>query len=282
VRGRAPATFLACLVTFTVTFAAGIARGQETPRLAARDTALGVDRYSIGVFNPLALRLNERLELRTYPLLFFVAPNAVLRVQHRIAPAGWSFTAEYGLSIPTIAMRLSQGFLFPSWDRGGGHIGWAAAPTVGVLVSRAVASPTVVTLQADVTVGIPITPTDATPLDAPAPLNLLMAPVLTGIRTRFGALVDRALSPRVRLRLYADLYVHGRTGIQVAPAALGWSNVTTRAGVGIDFAPGARRKNRVTLGVAWWNSDQHEIDEVTFARVRSNEFWPTFDFIWAD
>ena len=89
-------------------------------------------------------------------------------------------------------------------------------------------SPTVITLQADVTVGIPITPTDATPLDAPAPLNLLMAPVLTGIRTRFGALLDRALSPRVRLRLYADLYVHGRTGIQVAPAALGWSNVTTR------------------------------------------------------
>ncbi len=251
--------------------------------LGARDTAAAVQRYSVGVFNPLTLRIGERLEIRSHALLFLVAPNAVLRVHHCDDPAGWSFTSEYGLSIPTLAMRLSQGTLFPSWERGGGHIGWYAAPAVGLVVTRGAAAPTAVTFLADLTVGIPITPSDAMPLDAPAPLNLLMAPVLTGIRTRAGVLVDRALGSRFRVRGYADLYVHGQSSIAMAhPESLGWSNLTTRVGAGVDFAPGARRMNRVTVGVAWWNSDQHEIDEATFARVRSNEVWPTFDFIWTD
>ena len=142
-RAAAQATLLA-LAAVSVP---GWAHGQDAqPGLAPRDTALGVDRYAIGVFNPLAVRLNDRLELRTHPLLFLVAPNAVLRVQHRTDPTGWSLTAEYGLSIPTIAMRLSQGYLFPSWDRGGGHIGWSAAPRAGILASRfSAASPTVLT-----------------------------------------------------------------------------------------------------------------------------------------
>lgn len=270
---------LALAAALVVLPASAPARAQE---LVARDTAAPVDRYSIGVFNPLTLRLGGRLELRGHPLLFLVAPNAVLRVHHLDDPTGWSVTAEYGLSIPTGAMRLSQGYLFPSWERGGGHIGWYAAPAAGLVVSHGARAPTALTLLADITVGIPVTPGDAQPLDAPAPLNLLMAPVLTGIRTRVGVLADRALGSRVRVRGYADLYVHGRSSIEMGPDALTWSNVTTRVGVGLDIAPGARRMNRITVGVAWWNSDQHEIDEATFARVRSNEFWPTFDFIWAE
>jgi hypothetical protein len=179
-------------------------------------------------------------------------------------------------------MRLSQGYLFPSWERGGGHIGWYLAPRVGLVATHRAASATVFTARADATIGLPLSIGEAQPLDAPAPLNLLMAPVLTGIRTRFGVLLDRAIGDRVRVRGYADLYVHGRSALEMGPDALTWSNVTTRAGAGVDFAPGARRKNRITLGVAWWNSDQHEIDPATFARVRTNELWPTFDFIWAD
>jgi hypothetical protein len=137
------------------------------------------------------------------------------------------------------------------------------------------------TLKGDLTAGIPITPTDAMPLDAPAPLNVLMAPVLTGVRARVGALAERALGARVRARAYGDLYVHGRTAILQPPAGLAWSNLTTRLGIGVDVLLGEERLNRITLGVAWWNSDQHEIDEVTFERVRTNEFWPTLDFVWA-
>jgi hypothetical protein len=258
------------------------ARADEPARLAPRDTAAPVAGYAVGVFSPLTLRLGERLELRSHPLFFLVAPNFVLRIQHIADPTRWSVTGEYGLSIPTGAMRLSQGYLFPSWERGGGHIGWYAAPRVGLVVTHGATAPTVFTARVDVTVGIPVTPGDAQPLDAPAPLNLLMAPVLTGIRTRAGVLVDRAIGDRFRVRGYADLYLHGRSALAMGPDALTWSNVTTRAGAGVDFAPGARRKNRITVGVAWWNSDQHEIDPATFARVRSNEFWPTFDFIWAE
>lgn len=247
-----------------------------------RETALvGVDRYSVGVFNPLTVRLSERLELRSYPLLFLLAPNAILRVGHLRDHRGWSVAAEYGLSIPTVAMRLSQGYLFPSWDRGGGKLGWAVAPRAGLVVTRGFSTPTAVTGAIDLTVGVPLSRADATPLDAPAPLNLLMAPVLTGARAHVGVLVDRVLTNALRLRGYGDAFVIGQSSPQSAVHGLGWSNLVTRVGMGLDFAPGRRRLNRLTLGVAWWNSEQHEIDAATFERVRTNEFWPTVDFIWA-
>lgn len=245
------------------------------------DTALvGQHRYQVGIFRPLTLRLAERLELRGHPLLFLIAPNAVLRVGLQVQPWGWTLASEYGLSVPTLAMRLSQGYLFPSWERGGGTVGWAAAPRLGLLASRRLPGDTWLTIKADLTVGVPLSHTDATPLDAPAPLELLLAPVLSGARARFGTLVERPFGARVRLRVYGDLYLRGRTPILQPPARPVWSNVTTRLGVGVDFLPGAQRRNRITVGVAWWNSDQHAIDEATFERVRTNEVWPTVDFVW--
>jgi hypothetical protein len=260
-----------------------VAVNVATPgRLLPRETALvGVERFSVGVFNPLTLRLSERMELRSHPLLFLVAPNAILRVGYVRNPTGWSMAAEYGLSIPTVAMRLSQGYLFPSWKRGGGTIGWTVAPRAGAVVTRGFSTPTAVTASIDLTVGVPISRSDAMPLDAPAPLNLLMAPVLTGARAHAGVLIDRALTDALRLRGYGDAYVIGRSSLRSAVQGLGWSNLVTRVGLGLDFSPGRRRLNRLTLGFAWWNSDQHEIDETTFERVRTNEFWPTVDFVWA-
>jgi hypothetical protein len=260
-----------------------VAVNEGTPmKLLPRDTALvGVERYAVGVFNPLTIRLSERMELRAHPLLFLVAPNAILRVGYVRDADGWSMAAEYGLSIPTMAMRLSQGYLFPSWERGGGTIGWSVAPRAGVVVTRGFSRPTTVTVATDVTVGVPISRSDAMPLDAPAPLNLLMAPVLTGARAHLGVLIDRQLTSALRLRGYGDAYVIGQSSPRNAVGGLGWSNLVTRVGVGLDLAPGRRRMNRVTLGLAWWNSEQHEIDEATFERVRTNEFWPTLDFIWA-
>lgn len=261
-----------------ITTAALAVAGSVDPHNTA---AVGEHRYRVGLFSPLAIRLGERLELQGHPLLFLVAPNALLRVGLAVRPGGWAIATEYGLSIPTVSMRLAQGYLFPSWARGGGTIGWAAAPRAGVLFGRMLPAEVAVTLKADLTAGIPITHSDAMPLDAPAPLNLLMAPVLTGVRARVGALGERALGNRVHLRVYGDLYLHGRTPILEPPAGPTWSNLTTRLGIGVDVLLGQLRLNRITLGAAWWNSDQHEIDEVTFGRVRTNEFWPTLDFVWA-
>lgn len=273
-----PASAADDVVPTVITTAALAAAGSVDPQNTA---AVGEHRYRVGVFSPLTLRLGERLEVQGHPLLFLVSPNAVLRVGLAVRPAGWAIATEYGLSIPTVLMRLSQGYLFPSWERGGGAIGWVAAPRAGVLFGRMLRAQVGLTLKADLTAGIPVTRSDAMPLDAPAPLNVLMAPVLTGVRARVGALAERPLGERVRVRVYGDLYVHGRTSILQPPAGLSWSNLTARLGLGVDVLLGPLRLNRLTLGVAWWNSDQHEIDVATFERVRTNEFWPTLDFVWA-
>ena len=274
----APASAADDLTPTIITTAALAVAGSVDPQNTA---AVGEHRYRVGVFSPLTVRLGEQLELQGHPLLFLVSPNALLRVGLAARPAGWDIATEYGLSIPTVMMRLSQGYLFPSWERGGGTIGWTAAPRAGVLFGRMLPAQVALTLKGDLTAGIPITHSDAMPLDAPAPLNVLMAPVLTGVRARVGALAERPLGARVRVRAYGDLYLHGRTSILQPPAGLRWSNLTTRLGIGVDVLLGSLRLNRITLGMAWWNSDQHEIDATTFQRVRSNEFWPTLDFVWA-
>jgi hypothetical protein len=254
--------------------------------LLARETAVVAPRgsYSVGVFNPLRLAITDRVELEAHGLAFLASPNVVARVSHVDLGERLRLTGEYGLSVPTLAMRLLQGHLFPSWDHNQQQVGWIVAPRAGLVASRGDPEGHIVTLRVDLTVGVVLSHTDTMPLDTYAPLELLFAPVTGGYRGRVGVLYDRRLAPRWRARGYADLYLTG-SGELHDPGDFPLRSsprVTTRVGVGVDFAPGRRRKNRVTLGVAWWNQDQHEIDPVTFAARRSNEILPTADFIWSD
>jgi hypothetical protein len=239
--------------------------------LSARDTAdLGRDgAWSVGLFNPLRYALADGLELQAHPLLFFVSPNLVARVSHGTV-GGWRLAGEYGFSVPTPAMRLSQGFLFSSWERSPEkQIGWFVVPRAGLVASADLRERDVFTARLEAAAGIPIGRNDAGPLEASPAIDVLFAPALTGWRTRLGALYDLGLSPSWRLRGYADLWLHGAQP----------SNWTLDAGLGFDFAVG--RSSRVTFGVMWWNGDQHAIDSETGARERSNDFLPTLDFIWA-
>ncbi|MGI5865757.1 MAG: hypothetical protein ACOX6T_27365 [Myxococcales bacterium] len=257
----------ASLLALALLLAAGPAAAQG---LSARDTAAVGPKgsYSVGVFNPLRYALSDGFELQAHPLLFFVSPNLLARVDHG-ALAGFRFAGEYGVSVPTPAMRLSQGYLFPSWDKSDGQIGWFVVPRAGLVASRGVRAADVLTLRLEGAAGIPLTRNDAKPIESVAPLAVLFAPALTGWRARLGAVYDASLSPSWRLRGYADLWLHGRQP----------SLYTVDAGLGLDFAVG--RSSRVTFGVMWWNADEHEIDPATHERVRSNLFVPTLDFIWA-
>jgi hypothetical protein len=238
------------------------------PELSPRETADVGDRgqLSVGVFNPLTYAVADGLELRAHPVLFFVSPNLIARVAH-LRQGPLRLTGEYGLSVPTPLLRLTQGYLFPSWERSGQQIGWYVVPRAGLVASVDPRVGHVLTLLTDLAVGIPLTSNDATPLGAPAPLEMLLAPALNGYRAHAGALYDLRLAPRWRARAYVDAYLVGRG----AP-------MTFRAGAAVDW--GAFRSGRFTLGVVYWNSDQFARDPVTFRRVRSHDILPTFDVIW--
>lgn len=263
----------------------GLSLAQEAaPRLSPRETAYvnpAPWSYSVGVFNPLTLGLPGGFEVQTHPLLFLVAPNAVARVPHRamvLVPGQWGLTGEYGFSVPTLGMRLTQGTLFPAWAHDEGQIGWMVVPTAGLVSSWVGPRLDVLTARLDLAAGVHLTHNDAQPLDAPAPLDLVFAPALGRYRARASLLYDFPLGERLRLRGYGDVYVYGRDSEVELPR--GFENVTTRLGVAVDLGLGAPLTKRLTAGVAWWNADQHAIDPETFERVRSNDVWPTLDFVW--
>ncbi|MFN7135389.1 MAG: hypothetical protein ACK4N5_25165, partial [Myxococcales bacterium] len=114
----------------------------------------------------------------------------------------------------------------------------------------------------------------AGPLPGIAPLDLLLAPVLTGFRGRVGALYDRPFTSWLRGRVYGDVWVHGK---QVPMHAL--SRLTFTSGVGLDFAVG--KQSRFTLGAMYWNADTAAFSLKTHTHHRSHDFFPTLDFIWA-
>ncbi len=180
----------ACACAIGLSLLGRPARADQPP---ARETALVADKgkYSMGVFNPLRIAVTNRIELEAHPLVFLVSLNFVVRVAHVEIGDRLHITGEYGLSVPTLAMKLLQGHLFPSWALGKGRVGWLIAPRAGLVASLGDPWLDVVTIRVDLTVGVVLSHTDTMPLDTYAPLELLFAPVTGGYRGRVGAIYDR-------------------------------------------------------------------------------------------
>lgn len=264
----------------------------DWPR-AARDTAdVGpAGRWSSGVFNPLRVAIADNFELETHPVLFFVAPNLVGRFALRKEPV--RITLEGGLLVPTFGMRLLKGYIFPTWATSSNDIGWMVIPRVGIVISGDARQHDVWTLRGDYAWRIGITRNSAAPIESLlAPLDLLLAAPLTGFLGGMGAAYDASLSRRLRLRAALNLYVSGAAntqlfvdGTSVGPLAPRDPIIVT-AHVGLDIA--VFKHSRITVGVLWANYDQGAtavaLDKDGFAeraRVRSNNFLPTLDYIWA-
>jgi hypothetical protein len=245
------------------------------PALAARDDASTgpAGRFGFGVWNPARWAVSDRIELAAHPLVFFVAPHLQVQVRH-LRVGGWQLSGQYALSLPSPALRLLQGVLLPSWDRGGGQVGWTLVPRVGLLASRD-AGAAVLTVRGDLALGLPLARTDARPLETLAPLDLLFDPVLAGYRGRVGIGYDRALGRSWRWRLLGDVYLHG---IDRDHTDGFLSRVTFRVGTGVDLALG--RRTRLVLGVYAWNDYQHQVDD-DGNPVRSNLLLPVIDLLWS-
>lgn len=267
----------------------------------ARDTAdVGnTGSYSVGVFNPLRIAFHNRLELEVNPIWFFVAPHLNARfaifkdaVEAGQTPQGIRLTAEAGLLMPTLGMRLMKGFFFPSWTTSTNDIGFMLIPRLEILASTTVLEHDVITVRAGGAVRLPLGPNNATPLNSfIAPLDILLAAPLTGFCGRAGAAYDHAFGELFRLRGEANLYVTGQQGnLMVSGVNMGSiapiNPLIFTAHLGLDIA--VFTQSRVTVGVLYANYDQGATAVVTGTdgyseriRVRSNNFLPTLDFIWA-
>jgi len=258
----------------------------------ARDTAdVGKQGdYSVGIFNPLRIAIVDGIELEANPLVFFVAPN--VNARFRLLGGPLRLTAEAGLSVPTFGLRLMKGFFFPSWATTPNDIGWMVVPRVGVLLSGTVLEHSVWTARADAAFRVPLGPNSATPLNSfVAPLDLLLAAPLTGVCARVGGAYDHALGDTLRLRGEANLFVTGGQGnLTFSGANLGalapLSQLIVTAHLGLDIA--VFKQSRITVGVLFANFDNGRTQVVAGAdgfsdrvRVRSNNFLPTLDYIWA-
>lgn len=246
--------------------------------LVARDTArvLPSRAWRTGLFAPLEVGVGHGVELSTSLVPWFLlAPNAAVRVEIAcIGPA--TAMVEYGLSLPTGAMRLLKGYAFPSYRLGGGDIGWSLVPTAGLWVSAG--DRHVLTGRLETAIGIPLGPNDLRSLDTYAPVELLFAPTLTGYRVRLGGMYDRALLDWLRAR--GGISGHW-TGNTPYPSR---SPFFFSAEAALEVALGSRV--RFSLGVIYYNYDQHDtaVEEGDDGRlhrvsVRSNDFFPTLDLI---
>lgn len=281
-----------------VLFVSGLAVADPRP---ARDTADVGNKgaWSVGVFNPLRYSLHNRFELQMHPLLFFVAPHidarfAVLKetADSGRYPFGVRLTAEAGLLYPTLGMRLAKGFLFPSWGTSTDDIGHMLIPRVGLVISGDFFKYDVLTFRLDGWLRASIGPNHATPLNSMfAPLDILFAAPLTGFLGRFGGAYDHAFGDLLRLRLEANVYLTGSQGNllvgnqNVGPIASIDPWIFT-AHLGLDIA--VFKQSRISVGVYFANYDQGATElkqnDDGFServRVRSNNFLPTIDYIWA-
>lgn len=275
--------------------AAGAAQAED---LAPRDTAVigPAGSGGVGVFNPLRWVVAEGLELSGHPLLAVGAPHLEARWALPAGVADWplAVSLEGGLWLPWASFTSGPplgvaGYLTPSCavhEAEPQRANTCAAPGV-YLVPRLGAAASwlgaagATTLRLWGALGVPLTGDRPTPLDAPAPVDLALAPVFQGWRVHLAARHDYAVVPW--LRVAAELAVD-RVGQGEGPP--GRDLWTYSAWLGGDVR--TSEHTRLSLGVAYWNSDQRRRELRTdaegfshYAAVRSHDVWPTFDFLWS-
>ena len=265
--------------------------------LEARETALVHDRgfMSVGLQDPLRWAPARGIELQTHPLLLVGSPNVRVRVGHLVRTTRFGpvrLTGEYGLFFPSPAFHLPvpvglQGYFTPTCavkaddeSRAGTcqRPGWILVPNVGLLFSWGERH--VLTARVDAAAGILLSGSRGRPRDTWTPLDLKLAPVFNVFRVRLGLRYDRQILRWLRLAARVDLWVVG-PGPEPRRDPLVFS-----AWLGADFALG--RYTRLSVGVIYYNADQHRVElregsdgYGRFVRVRSNDVYPTLDFIWS-
>lgn len=266
---------------FTVAFVAAsllssTARAQPFTSLVDAEL-LSPGSFAVGLFSPVRVGLHERVELRAQLASWaMLSPDVSMRVRHLHGDAV-RLSSHFGLWLPTPAMRLLKGTLFPSFETSSQNVGWFLVPSAGVALSTGRRS--VFSARADLAVGLlPTGNNDARPMDTYAPIELVFAPALNRFRASLHLSYDHAVLDWLRLR--ADFSLQG-IGTPNPPR----SPIYVSAGGAADLALGKRW--RLSLGFAWYNYDNRaqvlERDATLGYRrvnVRSNDVYPTLDLVF--
>lgn len=242
--------------------------------LPARDSADVIPRghWSVGLLDPLRIGVMKDVEVVTHPVISILAsPNVQARVAFRTSKL--RITGEYGLSVPTVVMRMTSGYLFPSWKESDNRVGWFVVPSVGLAMSYGIW-----TGRIDSAIGVPLGRNDATPLDTWAPLELIFAPSLNGYRHHLGTIVDHPVADWLRIRGGLDAWMIG-------PFDPAKSQFIFAGFGGVDVR--LSRRLILALGGIVYNSDQRRQviergDDGRWKRtsVRSWDVYPTLDLIF--
>lgn len=274
-------TLALAISVFTANVLADESAATPDDPMPARETARVMPQkgFAIGLTSPSAIGLGHGLELTTNLVPWFLlSPNLSVRAELlKRKSNGLTLTTEYGLGVPSGAMFLLKGYLFPSNQVSGEGPPFLLQQNAGVWLSGGLKG--VWTVHADVSGVLIGDQTQIGPLDSYAPLNLWFAAATAGSRWHLGGTYDHPFTDWLRGRAGFHLYALGK------PTTLDRSV----AYVGADLALEARlgKRFRVALGAQWYNYDNGQTaveqnDDGRYQRVhvRSNDIYPTLDLVY--
>ncbi|MDP6931750.1 MAG: hypothetical protein QGG40_02495 [Myxococcota bacterium] len=192
---------------------------------------IGDQAWSVGVFRPLTVGLDERTEVSTTGLVSLVSPRLVAK--RRVwSSTRWALAMQAGLGVPTAGLRLLQGSVVSSDPDQ--QVPWAlvagAGPVLGWRHDRMVVS-----LGVYGRVGVPLGEGELDPTDM-AWLDPMLAPLVEGwsLTPRIG--VDWLPSERWVLSLDSRLQWGGGPDWNTRLFALRQLGIHTALGAGLGLA----------------------------------------------
>ncbi len=273
-------------------------RARGFGRLAQRDSALQPKSgsWSIGLFNPLKIQLNDQWALESHPLVALASSPHLKLWHHWWSNQQVSVQGLYGFTTPLWSLQQSPpwglaGYFSPSCQvseeepgrapRSCQRPGFDVAPIFGARVSGRQGSG-VWTIQGDLTAGLMITGERPAPLDTYAPLEMAFTPTTNHYRAHVGFSYAQSVVRSLSVKLEADLYTVGQPNEELSPPK---SPVTVSSQLSFDWAMSQHLS--ITLGVIAWLSDQRAFELVedgsgfvSKEQVMSIDLFPTFDLMW--
>ena len=273
-------------------------RTRSVGRLHERDSAFAPrsGSWSLGVFNPLKIQINDKVGIETHPLVgLLIAPN--LKVWHSL----WSKNAMrlqgmYGFSTPSWSLQRNIPFGLASYLSPSCQVSEAEAnrapescqrpgfdfvPQLGTRLSGAQGQG-IWSIDVDLAYGLMISENRPAPLDSYAPVEIAYAPTTQHYRTHVGMKYSHMLHPRLALNLAADLYITGQADVELMPEK---EPLSFSSQLSFDWATGEHTS--LTFGAIIWVSDQRAFELVEdnqgFVKkesVMSLDIFPTMDFLW--